>query len=366
MHRWSRRIRERAGRKKKLMLFCFVTLLLIAVSISSYTIFIFRNMNRVSIPEKDDLLYIGAIKDFEGSIYENKGDNPGILIYKNRAVTDVDIKHSSAGSESKVTVNDNTVTNIALFGVDRRYKNQSSRSDSIIVVSIDGKNKAVKITSVMRDTYVKIPGRRSNRINAAYAFGGPLLAIKTMNANFGLDIRDYVSVDFFGLEKVIDRIGGVKASVSPEEAVWLNEYLKELNYLSGNNVNYIKAGYQLLNGRQVVAYCRIRYAGNADYERTERQRRVLNEVFKKIKAQGLIKLPGILSAFLPYIETSLSNTEIINIAVRAAGYNNDILEQFRIPADGSFKSQRIRGMAVLVPDIAENKKRLHKFIYGNN
>ena len=256
------------------------------------------------------------------------------------------------------------VVNIVFFGLDRRNPDQASRSDSIMVVSIDNENKKVKVTSLMRDMYVPIPGKESNRINAAYAYGGPVLAIKTINTNFNLDIKNYVAVDFFGLEKLIDKVGGVQINVSAAEAKVLNSYLGELNNLNGDTTSNVKAGLQTLNGRQAVAYSRIRYVGHADYERTERQRRVLNELFKKIKAQGTVKIPGIISQLLPYVETSLTNSEILDYTLECMKFNTNSIDQYRLPVDGSFKSESIRGMSVLVPDMEKNKSLLHEFIYG--
>lgn len=267
---------------------------------------------------------------------------------------------------SQKAVEDKNVVNIAFFGLDRRNPDAGSRTDSIMVVSIDKDNQTVKAVSLMRDMYVPIPGKEDNRINAAYAFGGPTLAIKTINTNFGLGIRDYVAVDFFGLEKLVNRVGGVKIDVSSAEAKVLNDYLVELNRLNGDSVPNVQAGNRVLNGRQAVAYARIRYVGHGDYERTDRQREVLNQLFKKVKAQGVAKLPGTVSAMMPYVETNLSNTEILGLAMDAAKFNTDSLQQFRLPVDGTFKSQSIRGMSVLVPNIEQNKEKLHEFIYGMN
>ncbi|QCX34356.1 LytR family transcriptional regulator [Caloramator sp. E03] len=266
--------------------------------------------------------------------------------------------------ENKEEVKNTGITNILFFGLDRRNPDENSRTDCIMIISIDNDKKVVKATSLMRDMYVPIPGKGSNRINAAYAFGGPALAIKTINSNFGLNIEKFVTVDFLGLEKLIDTIGGVTINVTSDEAKVLNMYLKELNRLNNNTVPDVNAGVNTLNGRQAVAYARIRYVGNGDYERTERQREVLNQIFKKLKAQGIIKLTSTISEMLPYVETNLSNKEILSLSLDAAKFDTNNIIQFRIPADGTFKSENIRGMAVLVPNLNENKKRLKEFIYG--
>lgn len=257
------------------------------------------------------------------------------------------------------------ITNIVFFGLDRRSPKESSRSDTIMVISLDEKKQKIKVTSLMRDMYIPIPGKGKNRINSAYAFGGASLAIKTINTNFGLEIKDYVTVDFFGLEKLIDTLGGVSINVSNQEAKFLNEYLEEVNNITGNTVSGIKGGSQTLNGRQAVAYCRIRYVGHGDYERTERQRKVLNEILKKLKKNGVTKLPKTISTILPYVKTSLSSGEILKLGIKGIGFKTDNIVQYRLPVDGTYKSQYISGMAVLVPNIEENKIKLYEFIYKN-
>lgn len=259
--------------------------------------------------------------------------------------------------------NDNDIVNIAFFGLDRRNPNESSRSDSIMIISIDPKREKVKVTSVMRDTYVSIPGYEDTRINHAYAYAGPLLAIKTINSNFDMDIRNYATVDFFGLEKLIDKVGGVEMDVSAAEADLMNSYIAGINKITGESSNFVNPGTQVLNGRQAVAYSRIRYVGNGDYERTERQRDILNKLFVKIKASGATNIPNLMSTVLPYVETSLTNTEMLDLSMKVMGFDGDVIEQFRIPVDGYFTNQNIRGMAVLVPDIQANKEKLHEFIY---
>lgn len=259
------------------------------------------------------------------------------------------------------------IINILLFGLDSRVENTISRSDTIMIATIDKKNQTIKLTSLMRDMYVPIPGRSQNRINTAYLFGGPTLAIKTVNTNFDLDIRYYVTVDFFGLEKIIDQVGGISIEVKEKEIPYINSCIKELNNLNkGTKPSPLltKSGLQTLNGRQAVAYARVRKVGNDDFERTERQRRVLAELFKKAKTLNPLKLPGLVTTILPYVETNLPKTEILSLGISVLGFKNKDIIQYRIPVDGTFTPQRINGMAVLVPDIEKNKALLHDFIYG--
>ena len=124
-----------------------------------------------------------------------------------------------------------------------------------------------------------------------------------------------------------------------------------------------KSGSQTLNGRQAVAYARIRSVGHADFERTERQRTILSELFKKVKTVSPLKFPGLVTALLPHVETNLPVTEIVKLGVSVLGFKNKDIIQYRLPVDGTYQSRSIRGMAVLVPDL-KNKELLHNFLYG--
>jgi len=269
-------------------------------------------------------------------------------------------------SESAPKEEETGVINILLFGLDSRVEGKNSRSDTIMIATIDKKNQAVKLTSLMRDMYVSIPGKQDNRINAAYALGGPSLAIKTVNTNFNLDIRRYATVDFFALEKIVDKLGGVTIDVKPAEIPALNSALSELNRLdkeSPDSKPVTKSGPQLLNGKQAVAYARIRKVGHGDYERTERQRTVMSALFKKAKSTGVLKLADLVSTVLPHVETNMSKGEIMSLGMSVMGFRSKDIQQYRLPVDGTFKSQKVRGMAVLVPDMEKNTDLLHKFIY---
>jgi len=260
------------------------------------------------------------------------------------------------------------VLNILLFGLDRRSKNEASRSDTIIIASIDTKNKTVKLSSIMRDLYLAIPGKSDNRINAAYAIGGPELAIRTVNKNFNMDIKRYVTVDFFGLTDIINKMGGVNINVTKDEIPFIHQYLVELNKLDTNTPfarDITKPGLQRLNGKQAVAYTRNRYSGNGDFQRTERQRTVLTALFDKAKSQGISKVAALAAVVIPYIETNISKSEMMDFGIKVMGFGKTNLQQLRIPADGTYKSKMIDGMAVLVPDIQKNMDLLHKFLFDN-
>jgi len=286
----------------------------------------------------------------------------GFMFYVNNMLNKIKPKERVNIQKPNQNINTKTI-NVILFGIDARDLNAPSRSDTIIIVSINPQNKKVKLISLMRDMYIKIPGKGENRINAAYAFGGPELALKTINENFDLNITDYATVNFYGFEKIIDQVGGVEINVKEDEIKYINSYMKETAKLFGGEYREVKtAGLQTLNGRQALGYSRIRYVGYGDYERTERQRRVLTEVFNKVKNQSIPKKIGLINNMLPYIETNLSRSQIINLVTMFSNLDEYQIEQLRIPIDNSYKSQKIHGMAVLVPDIEKNKNAIHEFL----
>lgn len=249
------------------------------------------------------------------------------------------------------------ITNIALFGVDAP-KGQTGRSDSIMILSLDKEHKKIKLTSIMRDSYVNIPGRGMDKINHAYAFGGPQLAIKTLNTNFGLNIENFLTVNFTSLPIIIDKIGGVDINLTNGDLKYLNQHL-------GNKSTPVNGtGIHTLDGEQAMAYCRIRYDGG-DQRRTERHRTVLEAVFKKIKEVPASKIPGIITDLLPYVETNYSSTEILGLGTSNMSLLNTDMVQYRLPEDGKYQGKNIKGVYYTVFDIKETKNDLKKFIYEN-
>ena len=258
------------------------------------------------------------------------------------------------------------IVNIALFGLDKRDKNEAGRSDSIMIATVDKKHKKIKLSSIMRDTYVNVPGHGKTKITHAYAYGGAQLAIKTLNENFQLNIKDYVTVDFFSLEKIIDSLGGVSINVKKEEIPLINGYMAETANIEKVKVPTVtKSGTQTLNGMQAVAYTRIRYVGNGDYERTERQRTVLSAIFEKIQAAGVSKYPSIVTTILPYTETSMSTPTLISTGTGVLTSGTKTLDQERFPIDGYCEGKFIDKVWYLVADLKATTDQIHKYIYDD-
>lgn len=270
----------------------------------------------------------------------------------------------SAKVQASVAAMKNPPLNIALFAVDRRNTNQEGNSDVIMIISIDQVTKKIKMSSILRDTYVNIEGKGMDKINAAFALGGPQLAIKTINQNFGMDIKDYFNVDFFTTARMIDALGGVEVNVKAEEMPYLNNYLQEISGIDNIAPSPVaQPGYQRLNGKQAVAYTRIRAVGRGDFERTERQRTVLVALFYKMQGGGPAMLPVLMTQILPYLETSMSSMELFSIGGNILNSKSKSIEEARFPLDSSSKGVRINNIYYLSADLSKTTDALHNFIY---
>ena len=234
------------------------------------------------------------------------------------------------------------IVNIALFGIDSRSVSGKASfkglSDSIMILSLNTDTGKINIISVMRDSLVEIPGKAVNKINSAYSMGGATLAIKTLNHNFGLDIKEYATVNFYGMAEIIDAVGGVEIDVQKQEINGyrrLNDLITELAGYMGVKAELVKGpGLQTLNGIQAVSWARIRAASTAtgeanDYGRTDRQRYVMEQLLNKALATSISEYPKLIKALLPYMETSLSYDEIFKLAGILA--KDVTFEQTRIP-----------------------------------
>ena len=259
------------------------------------------------------------------------------------------------------------VFNILLIGCDAREAGGRGRADSIILISINKEREQLIATSIMRDIYVEIPGHGNNRINAAYAYGGADLLVETVEKNFKIQIDRYASVDFFVFMDIVDQMGGVELEISDEEFLVANAYINELNELLDEpyGTDWLPGGgSHLLNGKQALGYSRIRYVGNADFERTKRQRAVLEQIFNNIKDYNLIELNALLNIILPEVTTDLTEGEVITLALGMNSYKKYELKQYRLPYDGTWQTLRIRGMSVLGINFEKNITNLKRDLYN--
>ncbi len=251
---------------------------------------------------------------------------------------------------------DPDVVNILALGLDSRKPGGNGRSDMNMVISVDRRNKTVKLVSILRDTLVPIEGHDWNRLNAAYAFGGPGLAINTVNEAYGLDIQRYVKLDFFAIQDIIDAVGGVDVTLRQNEIANLrgNGY-----QVSGG------AGVKHLDGATALAYARIRKI-DGDFQRTQRQRNVMTAALGRVRGMGVTQAIDLMTRLLPQVKTNVSTNDAIALAreVLAMGGGHEI-KQLALPVQGSYSNKKYKGMSVLAVEFDKNERALKEFLYNS-
>lgn len=303
---------------------------------------------------------------------------------------------------------DNSIKNIALFGLDSRTSEFKGQSDVIMILTVDNRHHSIKMTSIMRDTRVPIEGQGfeqyidgwDTKINAAYAYGGPELAIRTLNQHFGLDIEDYVTINFVNMAAIVDAFGGVELEVTGEEMAQVNltnltlevqvqqerdlaagmyndlyypeitkeDYFKDAYGSPDFNSTSFQGGKYLLNGNQAVAYGRIRYLGNGDYDRVGRQQKVLRQLVGRLKDISLTEYPGLIKQLMPYCQTNLSLDDIVGMApILTSSFE---IESITVP-DVNYETDLFDGPVIedgqevyyLIYDVTAAAERISAFVY---
>ena len=274
-------------------------------------------------------------------------------------------------SLKKVSVDDNLtfnkdVVNILLVGSDHgAIKGDHGRSDSIMIATVNFKSKELKLTSLMRDMYVEIPGHGHNKLNAAYAFGGVELLYQTIAKNFGIKIDNYCVVDFSTFEKVINKVGGVDISLEEAEA----KYLNTTNYISKKKYRNVKVGKQTLNGNQALGYARVRYVvskkyGDGDFGRTGRQRAVLQAALNKVLQQSPTKIAEIALDSLSDVSTDMDAKYLKSLVLKVVQMGTTEIDQMRVPLEGTYKMGRAQSnMFVFFVNFSANKAAMNYFMF---
>lgn len=252
------------------------------------------------------------------------------------------------------------ITNILLIGIDARESNEASRSDAMIILTIDSNNEKVKLTSIMRDSYVDIPTYKTAKINAAFAKGGPQLLMKTIEANFRLKLEKYIIVDFHGFEDIVDAVGGIEVDVSESERKELNKYIGETREVKSPALT--KSGYQKLDGQQALAYARIRY-NDSDYRRTERQREVLSILANKLLKTSVVNYPKVMNSILDCVTTNIKPEMLLNYAYTVSKFDNMKIEQLQIPMTELSWGGYYKGEWLLLLDKDQNATVMNDFIF---
>ena len=263
-------------------------------------------------------------------------------------------------AEKDGLLNDNMVLNVLLIGSDSMSTGDHGRSDSLLILSLNIRSKKIKITSLMRDTWVNIPGFGKDRLNASYAFGGPKLTIETIHKNFGVLIDRYACVDFEGFSKIIDSLGGIDIELTSKESAYINKYSGDKNILKGSGVKH-------LTGLQALHHSRNRNSKGSDYDRTSRQREVIKAVLETLKKSNVAKITEMVTTLAPFITTNFKTSEISRLVANCMVYLSYPLEEFRIPTDNNVRDATYdQKMVLVINDIAKAKSDIKTFIYEDS
>jgi len=252
------------------------------------------------------------------------------------------------------------IINIALFGIDAG-DNEFGRSDSIMILTVDPVHKKLKLSSIMRDSYVNIPGYGMDKLNHAFAFGNSVLALQTLNENFNINVDNFISTNFSNLPKIIDKLGGITINLTDEEVPLINSYASS----RGSSSTVTGSGSQFLDGDLALAYSRIRYTAGGDYERTSRHRTILSAIFDKIKDTPVTQFPTLLNDFLPFIQTSFSTSDLLNLGTTISQIGTTEIIEDRFPRDDSSQGKTINGIYYLTFHEEATKSQMQNFIYEN-
>ena len=358
--------KEPKKRNKKLIVRNVILVVLALVMAVSGTGFIYyyNTLDSLNFSESGELGEIGDFSETGNFITNGKKKSGTITDY------DIDIKesHVNMSLEEGSLLNDPMVLNILLFGADKN-DGTSQRSDTMIMLSIDNRHKKINLTSFMRDLWVYIPDYGYSKLNHAYAYGGPKLAISTIEQNFGVGIDRYAIVDFSSFKSIIDILGGIDIELSDEEIDYINWQCWKNKQVQTRHELTDKAGVVHLNGRQALWYARDRgdidegFSGS-DFDRTARQRKLLRTIASDMKSASITQIVNIVNQIGPLITTNLKKTEITTLVANSLTYLSYDMVEYRIPSDGNYEAGWHYGMSTLdVPDWDTERTNLAIFVY---
>ena len=286
----------------------------------------------------------------------------------------VNIRERRERTMTTASMNDANVKNILIIGSDTRSPEEYGRTDSMILLSINKSTKKITMTSFMRDMYVNIKGKDLSgnaadfwgKLNSAYVYGGAELLMDTIEYNFDIAVDDYVYIDFLSFVEIIDSIGGIEVSLTDEEALGMIDPMAEQNKILGKTKgsDYLTSGGKLnLNGNQALAYARLRYVGNADFQRTDRQREVITKIIDKVKSSGLGTIHSFAKTTCSQLTTNMSRADMMFMVYKALFSVNFEMQSLRLPQDGEYTYGEHDGQSTLDVDLDACKARLRKTIY---
>ena len=279
---------------------------------------------------------------------------------------DASIDMTDIGSGEYDVRDEDYITNFLIIGIEDIEG--ASNTDTMIIATIDTKTDKIKLTSLMRDSYVEIPGYKSNKLNSVYSKGGIDLLVDTIELNYKIAIDGYATVNLEDFESVVDVLGGIDIELSSEEV----EYLNTTNYISDYSNHTLRKGMNHLNGNQVVGYCRVRKVAtiegdDSDYGRTLRHRKVLHAIFDQYMSNDIFELYNITGKCLSYVTTDLSESEIEKVISEVVDNKIMTMDTSRLPVDDAYTDTKEGGPIPysLIYDWDVNVIELYKFIYDD-
>lgn len=305
---------------------------------------------------------------FNGSRYEREEDSHGEEVSKKELAR---MQHAIDQNVAKKVVSDmyeDDVINILLIGSDMRVIGSSSRSDTMILLSVNKATKEITVTSFMRDIYLQIPGYGYNRINAAYSHGVPQTVLDTIEQNFKIKVDKFVDVNFYTFIDFVDDLGGVTVNIDKNDIDYINESIKEENHylrLPSHDGLLTSGGRMNLNGKRTLAYVRNRDYVDGDFTRTENQRAVVTQLSYKIFDLNIEEANKLLSKYLPLVTTNVSEREMYSLLLYLKEFSGYKINQICVPSTNSFSYVKINGMSVLKVDFNKNIDQITKTIYGD-
>lgn len=352
------------NKKKKTIITVIIVLIVCALAITAFTLLRNHYYEMMTYDPDNDLWNDEQASGLLTDIGETTGvDSPLSEIEK----LEQELLANAEALQKINPITSDDVYNILLIGTDARNKEDRGRADTIVLASINTKEEKIFLTSFLRDIYVTIPGVGSNRLNAAYVYGGASLLAKTIEQNFGVKIDNYMKTDFFSFIEIIDSIGTVDLEVTAEEISYMNRYIREVNQLSGidkqdGQLDEADAGLIEMNGKQALAYARLRKVGS-DFARTDRQRKVLMQVAKKLKKMSRGEQVKVLEDALPNVVTDIKEDEFKAMILNSTEYMRYQIKCMTVPVNGSWKFVTVNGMEVIGIDFDKNIKAINDWIY---
>ena len=257
------------------------------------------------------------------------------------------------------------IFNLLLIGVDTDNETLTGRSDTMLLASLNARTGEMRLVSFMRDTYVSIPGKGHNKLNAAYSYGGAELLIKTLEKNFNVQVDGYLAVNYSLLIELVDEIGGVELTVSQDELPKLNGILEYYNYqhnIPEEKGKLYTAGTHTLTGLQTMSYARIRKL-DSDFIRVERQQKVIVAIYKKICTLSLGTLTDIVLRYIGRVGTNITLAKATELMLTLLSFDSIRADTLRIPTNGAYTSQTLNGTYYIVPKLSRCQAAIQSFLY---